>query len=206
MSGRRAGRVTWLVAWALAACVHSVPAPVPEGALAAPVFVVRHAERAAEPAGDPVLTEAGEARAVALAARLDDVPLGGVVLSDRRRTRLTAQPTLDAQRIDTSAVARRVVVVPIGTDGVAAHVTRVADSARALARRTGRAVLVVGHSNTVGPIVRALGGPDYGELCDGEYSWLFIVRPRDGGVEPTRLTYGAPSPPRDAACGARMRP
>lgn len=174
--------------------------------LTAPVFVVRHAERDTQPADDPVLAAAGVARAAALRLRLDDVALGGVVVSNRLRTLQTAEPTLRAQRIDTAVAAGRLVRVPLGTDGTEAHVQRVADSARALARRTRRPVLVVGHSNTVPGIVRALGGPDYGALCDHEYAWLFVLTPKGDTIEPTRLTYGAANPPGDPACAMRMRP
>lgn len=170
------------------------------------MFVVRHAEKAAVPGDDPPLSTAGVERAAALRLRLTDVALGGIVVTNRLRTRQTAEPTILAQRIDTMPGAGRVVRVPLGADGVAAHAGRVADSARALARRTRGPVLVVGHSNTVGPIVQALGGPDYGDLCDTEYAWLFVVTPKtDTGVELTRLTYGAPNAP-DAACDRRMRP
>jgi hypothetical protein len=68
---------------------------------------------------------------------------------------------------------------------------------------------VVGHSNTVGLVVRALGGPAIGELCDTQHANLFIVTPQRGGVATTHTTYGAPDPA-DPACGgappATMRP
>jgi broad specificity phosphatase PhoE len=191
---------------ALAGCARATPAPVPDGALVAPVFVVRHAEKAAQPGDDPPLSEAGVVRSAALGLRLEGTRLGGVVVTNRLRTLQTAIPALRSQRIDTTGAAGRLVRVPLGTDGAAGHARRVADSVRALARRTRGAVLVVGHSNTVGPIVNALGGPDYGELCDTEYAWLFVLTPTRGAVEPTRLTYGAPDPPADPACGRRMRP
>jgi broad specificity phosphatase PhoE len=175
------------------------------GALAAPVYVVRHAEKAAQPADDPPLSDMGAARAAALAERVRDLRIRGIVVTNRLRTRLTALPAALTQRIDTSAAAGRLVMVPLGTDGVAGHAARVADTVRALARRAGGAVLVVGHSNTVGPIVRALGGPDYGELCDSEYARFFVVTPKGSGVETTRLAYGAADRD-DPACGRMMRP
>ena len=39
----------------------------------------------------------------------------------------------------------------------------------------GRTVLVVGHSNTVPLIVRALGGPDVGAIADSEYADMFTL-------------------------------
>lgn len=207
MSARLRGLAAAVV---LAGCARATPAPanapVPDGALAAQVFVVRHAERDTVPPGDPRLSAAGVTRAAALERRLRGMAIGGVVVTNRLRTLQTAEPTLRFQRIDTAASAGRLVRVALGTDGVDGHARRVADSVRALARRTRQPVLVVGHSNTVGPIVRALGGPDYGTLCDHEYGWLFVLTPKGGDVEPTRLTYGGPNPPADPACANGMRP
>jgi hypothetical protein len=56
-------------------------------------------------------------------------------------------------------------------------------------------VLVVGHSNTVPEIVRALGGGDVGEIPDGRYDDFFIVVLSEGGSARTiRGTYGERSP------------
>ena len=56
--------------------------------------------------------------------------------------------------------------------------------------------MIVGHSNTLGPTIAALGGPDdIGELPDEAYDRFFIVMVQDGA--PTRLIrarYGTPTP------------
>ncbi len=166
--------------------------------LAAPVSVVWHAEKAPVAGDDPPLSERGTERATALARALADAPIGAVVVTQRQRTALTAAPT-------TALHGARVHVVPFGADVTPAHAARVADTVRATAARTGRGVLVVGHSNTVGPIVRALGGPTVGELCDSQYATLFVVVPQRGGVATTRATYGA-ADPADPRCGQAMRP
>jgi hypothetical protein len=46
-------------------------------------------------------------------------------------------------------------------------------------------ILVVGHSNTMGAVIKALGGPDVREITDPEYDNLFVVTVQDG--KPTRL-------------------
>jgi 2,3-bisphosphoglycerate-dependent phosphoglycerate mutase len=52
----------------------------------------------------------------------------------------------------------------------------------------GQRVFVVGHSNTIGPIVTALGGEAPAEIADSEYDNLFIVTvPRFGPVSTLRL-------------------
>ena len=207
MTARRALRASLVVAMAALASGCSVQvgrttpgAPTAREAesLAAPVYVVRHAEKANEPGDDPVLSERGAERAMALARTLGDAPIGAVVVTQRKRTLLTAAPT-------TTHHGAPVHIVPFGADGTPAHAARVADSVRALAARTGRGVLVVGHSNTVGPIVRALGGPTVGELCDSQYATLFVLVPQRGGVATTRATYGA-ADPADPRCGQGMRP
>ncbi|HEX2190341.1 MAG TPA: histidine phosphatase family protein, partial [Longimicrobiaceae bacterium] len=58
------------------------------------VVLVRHAEKAAAGGQDPELSEAGTARAGALAAALAEAGVDAVVTTQLRRTRLTAQPLM----------------------------------------------------------------------------------------------------------------
>lgn len=158
------------------------------------VIVVRHAEKAPLPANDPELSDVGIARAQALDAFLRSTPITDVVVSHLQRTRLTAAPLV----MRTGATMH---VVPIGPAGVSAHVQALADTVRAIARGTGRGVLVVGHSNTVNLIVQALGGSATPALCDSQYSQLFTLRVGDGQTTAARSTYGAADPV-DASCAA----
>ena len=57
------------------------------------VILVRHAEKAAEPADDPPLTAAGATRADALVDLVKDAGVTAVVSTQFQRTRLTAAPT-----------------------------------------------------------------------------------------------------------------
>jgi phosphohistidine phosphatase SixA len=181
----------------LSACARGVRAPA-IAASPAPllVVVVRHAEKAPTPVNDPVLSDAGIARAAALDSAMQGLPITDVVVSHLQRTRLTAS-TFVAR---TSAAVH---VVPIGAGGVDAHVKAVADTVRALSQLRGHTgVLVVGHSNTVTPIVAALGGGTIKPLCDSQYSQLFLLRgAAQGGVEMMWRNYGA-SDPVDAGCAA----
>jgi broad specificity phosphatase PhoE len=155
------------------------------------VVLVRHAEKAAEPANDPPLTDAGKARAAALASLLTTAHLGSVIVTPYERTRATGEPAIAA-----SGAARIEIAV---AGGLAAHVDAVAAAVRA--RPAGETVLVVGHSNTIPKIVTALGGPAVPDLCDGEYAALFVlVLPPDGPARLVRASYGAPDPPDAAAC------
>ncbi len=162
------------------------------------VVVVRHAEKAPAPANDPVLSEAGKVRSVALDAQLRGLPITDVVVSQLQRTALTAS-------VFVTRTNATVHVVPIGADGVPAHARAVADTVRAILTTYGHTgVLVVGHSNTVTPIVQALGGPAMPSLCDSQYSRLFTLRSNAGSnVKLQRSTYGAADPV-DASCNQLM--
>ncbi len=149
------------------------------------VILVRHAEKV-DASRDPALSAAGLSRAAALDSALVDFPVRTIIVTPFERTRATAAP-----------VARRWGLTPIEvavTGGVAAHAKAVADAALAAPGP----VLVVGHSNTIGPIIAALGGGSHtGDLCDNEYQSLFLVQPGGEG-KPTmviKARYGAADPP-----------
>ena len=153
------------------------------------VIVVRHAEKASETDRDPPLSERGIARAAALDSALQHARVVAIIVTPYRRNLETAAP-----------VARRHMVTPtvIPVDGgVAAHAYAVAKAARG----HDGVVLVIGHSNTVLPIVRALGGPTLPDLCDASYSQLFTVAvATTGGARVIRSQYGVPDPAEASAC------
>jgi phosphohistidine phosphatase SixA len=165
------------------------------GPASVPVVVVRHAERGTEPANDPVITPAGQARARVLDSVVRSLGITDVIVSDRQRTRLTAADVIARTRAT-------VHVVPLGSGGVPAHITAVRDSVRAIVARGARGVLVVGHSNTVPLIVEAMGGAPQSAICDSEYNRLYTLRLTPGAaVTMQRSVYGAPAPA-DTACAA----
>ena len=157
------------------------------------VVLVRHAEKAATPTNDPGLTEAGRARAEDLADALRDARVDAILTSQFDRTRRTAEPL---------AVARR--LTPVVTQAGADTPTHVRDVAAAVRRQpAGGLVLVVGHTNTIPPIIAALGGPQLPDICDGEYSRLFtLVLPPAGSPRLIQSNYGAPDPAEP--CGRTM--
>ena len=57
------------------------------------------------------------------------------------------------------------------------------------------------HSNTVAPIVAALGGPAIVPPCDNAFAnlWVLVLRP-GGEVSLVRSRYGAEDPPPPADC------
>lgn len=181
---------------ALAAAVTIVLPPAGLMAQATTVILVRHAEKAA-PDGDPPLSAPGRARAAALGAALADQPLGIILTSEYRRTIETAAPLATARGLVPVVVAARG-----GPDSNAAAVARALHAAPA-----GSAALVVGHSNTLGPIIAALGGPHLADLCDGEHATLFVLQlPADGPPRLLRARYGAPDAPGATDCRRAMPP
>lgn len=172
--------------WLLVLLIFAGP---PLYAQASFIVLARHAEKAA-PTGDVGLTAAGEQRARDLARALTNVRLAAVITTQYQRTRLTAAPS-------TSAAGLTASVVPATGD--------MAADARAVIRALdslppGSAALVVGHSNTLGPIIAALGGPNIPDLCDAEYSTLLVLVRSADGVSLLRGHYGAAEPESASHC------
>lgn len=158
------------------------------------VILVRHAEKAAVPGNDPPLSASGQARAVALGVALAEAHVTHVIVTSRQRTALTAAAVTRAGHLTP-------VVVPLG-EGDSAHVAAVASAIRRVPRPD--AVLVVGHSNTIPRIITALGGPPMPDLCDAEYSTIFVVQLDARPIRVVRAHYGAPDGQGAGDCSAGM--
>jgi broad specificity phosphatase PhoE len=139
------------------------------------VVLVRHAEKVDDSA-DPLLSDAGIERAASLATALADAGVSAIVTTQYQRTRNTAAPLGERTGI------APVVVAASGRS----HAEEVAARVRELAPGT---IVVVGHSNTVPAIIRALGGPDVGEIPDSAYDDLFVLMLDEDGVRLIRTKY-----------------
>lgn len=175
----------WLtVALAGALLLPPAPAAPSDSGADTVVLVVRHAEKSA-PSGDVPLSDAGQARARALVPIGREAGVSAIIITQFQRTRQTAAPLAEAAGI---------------TADVADVQGRVAEHAGAIAtmireRHAGKAVLVVGHSNTVPAIVHALGGPRLPDICDEVYDDLFtVIVAADGSARVVHARYGAPTP------------
>lgn len=165
-------------------------AALAQTARATTVILVRHAEKAAEPANDPPLTLAGETRARDLWSAVKDAGVSSVITTQYARTKATAQPTAAALHLTPEVIA---------AGGATTHPQDVATAVR---KHAGQTVLVVGHSNTIPAIVEALGAPRPAPICDPEYDNLFVVTiAADGKVGLVRAKFGARTPT-DASCAA----
>jgi phosphohistidine phosphatase SixA len=161
--------------------------PIALAAQPSTVILVRHAEKASATERDPVLSDVGAQRAKDLAAALADAGIGSIVTTQLQRTKLTAADVMAATKLAP-------IVIQAGGP------THAADVAAAIrARPAGEVVLVVGHSNTVGPIITALGGPKMGDICDSQYSNLYILQLTAPTPKLIRANFGKPDPA-DPAC------
>lgn len=128
-------------------------------------FLVRHAERAdtgtaaAKMTGaDPDLSAAGKVRAETLAKMLKDARITAIYTTEYVRTKQTAGPLA-------TMLGVQVTVVP--SKDTAGLIQKVKAA-------TGN-VLVVGHSNTVPDVIKALGVAEPVTIAESEFDYLFIV-------------------------------
>lgn len=135
-------------------------------AMAQTVYIARHAEKADAPGNpDPLLSEAGQARARALAETLREAHPALVLTSPMQRTILTAAPTADYHSAPSEVVSLE--------GGGAAHIAATVARVRALPEDA--VVLIVGHSNTVPAIARALGYAEAADMPECEYDRLTVL-------------------------------
>ncbi len=142
------------------------------------VFVVRHAERADGGAAamqkqtDPPLSPAGFARAEKLSAMLAEAGIKAIYATEFQRTGQTA-----------ASLAKKL--------GLTIHRYSSRDNAVLIQEMqkeySEKIVLIVGHSNTVPGILKALGGPDL-TLGEDEFDNLFIILPGTGILSRIRFT------------------
>ncbi|MEP6685335.1 MAG: histidine phosphatase family protein [Verrucomicrobiota bacterium] len=131
------------------------------------IFIVRHAERADAASGspatmpsDPDLSEAGRVRAESLGSALKDAAITAIYVTEYKRTQQTAAPLAKATGIS-------VTIAPAKETGALIAKLR---SSRGNA-------LVIGHSNTLPEIIKALGVSTPVTIPDSEYDNLFVVTP-----------------------------
>ena len=149
-----------------------------------PIFIVRHAEKAEANAAnpkDPDLSATGRARAQALAETLKDAGIGAIFVTEYKRTRQTAEPTADLRAIEPVTIPAQEVTTLV-----------------AKLKETKEAALVVGHSNTVPEILKALGASDSITIAESDYDNLFIVA---AGTPPRLIRLHLPAAEQKPATG-----
>ena len=151
------------------------------------VILTRHAEKAASPANDPPLTDAGRKRSELFASMFADSGIDAIFVTEVQRTQQTAAPLAERTHVKQTII-------------------RAADRDQLLSAIRSHAsgvVVVVGHSNTVPAIIAALGGPAV-KIEDPAYDNLFILTVGPSQSSLLRMHYGdsTPVPP----AGGTMAP
>ena len=134
------------------------------------VILVRHAELQGAAMANPKnvpLSDAGKARAQRLADTLKDAGVAAIYVTDFVRTNQTAQPL--SHDLD-----RPLTVVPKGDPQELVE--------RLRKSHTGQTVLLVGHTDTLPGLIKALGYPSEIKIESQDYGNLFVVVPKAGGA------------------------
>jgi len=140
------------------------------------VIVVRHAERAdggsmsKTAQTDPLLSKEGETRALRLASMLAESGIKAIYATEYHRTQDTAAPI--AKKLGLAVQTHKAVDVP----GLVAALK--ADHANDV-------VLIVGHSNSMPLLIKALGGPAL-VIAEDEYDAIYFLVPATGTLSKIR--------------------
>lgn len=123
------------------------------------VYLTRHAEKRSDQGKDPSLTSQGQKRAENLAYALSKSNLDVIFSTDYKRTRETATPTSEAQKLDIFSAST-------SAKTMAETIT---------SEHLGRKILVVGHSNTTPVLLAQLGVKEQVTINEDQYGDLFLV-------------------------------
>ena len=132
------------------------------------IILVRHAEKADTPANDPQLSPKGEMRATSLITALNRTPLSQLIATQYLRTQQTLAPIAEARHLPVTIVE--------AAKPIEEHIQQIVEQVHAVQGNT----LIVGHSNTVPLIIKALGGPEIQAIGEEDYSQLFLLSLNDG--------------------------
>jgi broad specificity phosphatase PhoE len=135
------------------------------------VYLVRHAEKEATPPADPPLSEAGQARAKSLVRILGKAGIKTIYTSQFARTKQTAEPLAQALGLTNT-------VVPVSMDTTMKNELApqyLKDMVERIQANAGESALIVGHSNTLPALIKALGGDVVPTIPEADYDNLFIV-------------------------------
>ena len=145
-------------------------------------YLVRHAEKDTSAAGstmmqaNPPLSEKGIQRSAGLASLLEKENIDYIFSTKYLRTQSTAQPlaTLIGKEIQFYEITKG---------------TAFSDSIQQMPF-LGKTLLIIGHSNTIPPLVNALiKSNKYQNLSDNEYGFIYKVIMESGQIKDTVLMY-----------------
>jgi phosphohistidine phosphatase SixA len=153
------------------------------------VFLVRHAEKENEPKQDPPLKKEGVARSQELARILGAANIKAIYTSQFLRTRQTAEPL--TAKTGASVTALTLKPNPANLRLIADEST--AEVVNKIMQRPGESALVIGHSNWIPDVIKALGGDVVPTIDEQKFDDLLIVTVYGKGkAKVVQLKYGAP--------------
>jgi broad specificity phosphatase PhoE len=150
------------------------------------IIFVRHAEKAAEPAGDPSLSPAGERRVAELTRQMVDADvvagIDAIYSTPYNRTQETVRPLADALDLPINTYDASDTEAVLGT---------------ILREHKGKIILVAGHSNTVPVLIANLGASKkVPPIAEDEYDNIYIISiPWFGKTKTIRMRFGVPYVP-----------
>lgn len=136
------------------------------------VFLVRHAEKAESPADNPPLNETGLWRAQVLAHTLGKAGITAIYTSQFLRTQQTAAPL--AAQLGIKPTVMTLTASPTNPREISSQsiLAIVQDIYR---HHAGETILVVGHTNSVPPVIRMLRAAPVPVIDEQTFDNLFIV-------------------------------
>ncbi len=153
------------------------------------VFLVRHAEKEDEPKQDPPLKKEGVTRSQELARILSTANIKAIYTSQFLRTKQTAEPL--TAKSGASVTALTLKPNPANLRLIAEEST--AEVVNKILQRPGESTLVIGHSNWIPDVIKALGGDVVPTIDEQKFDDLFIVTVYGKGkAKVVQLKYGAP--------------
>jgi broad specificity phosphatase PhoE len=136
------------------------------------LYLLRHAEKEISANRDPDLSAPGRERSEKLAHWFAETGVDAIYASEFRRTRATAEPLVKAK-------ATRLRLARIGKQAIPEWATQFAKKLRR--RHAGETVVVIGHSNTIPELARALG-VEIMDIAENEYDRITRIEFRQGRV------------------------
>ncbi len=153
------------------------------------VFVVRHAEKEAEPKQDPPLTKEGVARSQELARILGGANIKAIYTSQFARTKLSAEPIATKAGVTVTSL----ILKPNPENLKLISEESTAEVINKILQHPGETALVIGHSNWMPDVIRMLGGDTVPTIDEQKFDDLFIVTIyAKGKAKVVQLKYGAP--------------
>jgi len=149
------------------------------------IFALRHADRVSE--NVDALSDAGKVRAKLLGRMLAQSGIQNAYSSDAKRTQDTIAPLKALPGVQLT-----VHKVPIVNDDVDGHVQTIVTALKALPADSTAAV--IGHTDTIGLIIKALTNEVITPIAANEFDKLFVLSIPAGSPSLTLLRYGAPTP------------